>query len=372
MLGGGELTLCPWGGYGRGPFRTGDGRYYCLDHKTGMTYWLSLEPPAHVQAEAARLAGKRRPWDKKPADADADAKRPKLNTEGGGGGGAGGEEGTVHLAFEMPASTSVRVGESFQARVPCFAPPATPAAPATPAEYEERGDELVEIEFSPLTSPPKRKLPPEPLAAAAAAASADAQAADAAAQAAADEEDARLREELEADPDDALAAIGLAVGDTCLAWGLNAGTRRQFKALLLTTRNLFPPLLVRYLADAQGVRNPLMMPDVPTAHLRTSEVTRWREPPPAGPVPTRTGEADSQGGGSSGEDGAEVAVVPSVPRKSLRDRSKAKPTFASTLATEAHGISLHLDPRCVAHGYAGTGYKGAPARYLPHAHDHPL
>ena len=29
--------------------------------------------------------------------------------------------------------------------------------------------------------------------------------------------------------DDALAAIGLAVGDTCLAWGLNAGTRRQFK-----------------------------------------------------------------------------------------------------------------------------------------------
>ena len=28
MQGGGELTLCPWGGYGRGPFRTSDGRYY--------------------------------------------------------------------------------------------------------------------------------------------------------------------------------------------------------------------------------------------------------------------------------------------------------------------------------------------------------
>ena len=221
MLGGGELTLCPWGGYGRGPFRTSDGRYYCLDHKTGITYWLSLEPPAHVQAEAARLAGKRRPWDKKPADADADAKRPKLNTEGGE------EEDPYNLAFEMPASTSVRVGESFQARVPGFAPR------DAPAEYEERGDELLEIEFSPLTSPPKRKLPPEPLAAAAAAASADAQAADAAAQAAADEEDARLREELDEDPDDALAAIGLAVGDVCLAWGLNAGTRRQFKAPLL-------------------------------------------------------------------------------------------------------------------------------------------
>jgi hypothetical protein len=225
MQGGGELTLCPWGGYGRGPFRTSDGRYYCLDHKTGMTFWLSLEPPAHLQAEAARLVGKRRPWDKKPADADADAKRPKLNTEGGG------EEGAYnHLAFEMPASTSVRVGESFQARVPGFAPG------AASAESEERGDELLEIEFSPLTSPPLRKWPPAPLAAAAAAASADAQAADAAAQAAADEEDARLREELDEDPDDALAAIGLAVGDVCLAWGLNAGTRRQFKALLLLPR----------------------------------------------------------------------------------------------------------------------------------------
>ena len=231
MQGGGELTLCPWGGYGRGPFRTSDGRYYCLDHKTGMTYWLSLEPPAHLQAEAARLAGKRRPWDKKPADADADAKRPKLNTEGGG------EEGAYnHLAFQMPASTSVRVGDSFQARVPGFAPR------AAPAEDEERGDELLEIQFSPLTSPPKRKLPPEPLAAAAAAASADAQAADAAAQAAADEEDARLTEEHNEDPDDALAAIGLEVGDVCLAWGLNAGTRRQFKALLLTMLTLAPAL----------------------------------------------------------------------------------------------------------------------------------
>ena len=121
MQGGGELTLCPWGGYGRGPFRTSDGRYYCLDHTTGSTYWLSLEPPAHLQAEAARLAGKRRPWDKKPADADADAKRPKLNTEGGG------EEGAYnHLAFEMPASTSVRVGDSFRARVPGFSPRAAP------------------------------------------------------------------------------------------------------------------------------------------------------------------------------------------------------------------------------------------------------
>ena len=220
MQGGGELTLCPWGGYGRGPFRTSDGRYYCLDHTTGSTYWLSLEPPAHLQAEAARLAGKRRPWDKKPADADADAKRPKLNTEGGG------EEGAYnHLAFEMPASTSVRVGDSFQARVPGFSPRAARAA-----EHDERGDELLDIQFSPLTAPPKQRLPPEPLAAAAAAASADAQAADAAAQAAADEEEARLREELEEDPEDALAKIGLEVGDVCLAWGLNAGTRRQFKA----------------------------------------------------------------------------------------------------------------------------------------------
>ena len=81
---------------------------------------------------------------------------------------------------------------------------------------------------------------------------------------------------------------------------------------------------------------------------------RYREPPPKEEEP----EADSQGGGSSGEDGAEgTAVAPSVQRKSLRERSKAKPTFASALATEAQGISLHLDPRCSAPGYSGTGYK---------------
>ena len=71
---------------------------------------------------------------------------------------------------------------------------------------------------------------------------------------------------------------------------------------------------------------------------------RYREPPPL--PPREEAEADSQGGGSSGEDGAEgAAAAPSVPRKSLRDRSKTKPAFAAALATEAQGISLHLDPR---------------------------
>ena len=137
------------------------------------------------------------------------------------------------------------------------------------------------------------------------------------------------------------------------------------------------------------------MPDVPTAHLRTSEVMRWREPNPSpnpnpnpnpGPSPNpnpnshpnpnpnpnqvmryrepppkeEEPEADSQGGGSSGEDGTEgAAVAPSVQRKSLRDRTKVKSTFAAALATEAQGISLHLDPRCSAPGYSGTGYKVA-------------
>jgi len=147
----------------------------------------------------------------------------------------------------------------------------------------------------------------------------------------------------------------------CLAWGLNAGIRRRFKATILSTRTTFPPLLVRYVGDERGRKNPLLMPDVPTAHLRTSEVMPWREPTPVSVV-----EADR---GCEGEEGeADTALPPSeaptAQRKSLRP-SKQKPTFLDQLVTEAHGIALHLDPRRTSPGYAGTGYKGVFDDYWP-------
>ena len=136
MQGGGELTLCPWAGYGRGPYRTADGRHYCIDSKTGLTYWVSLEPPVHIQAAATQISASRRPWEK-PKGQDADAKRPKLDTDGVDDGG-----GKPHdwITFQMPASSSVRVGESFQAIVPPHVPR------DSPEEYEERGDLLQTIE----------------------------------------------------------------------------------------------------------------------------------------------------------------------------------------------------------------------------------
>ena len=92
-------------------------------------------------------------------------------------------------------------------------------------------------------------------------------------------------------------------------------------------------------------------------------MTRYREPPP------KEEEAEGQGGGSGGEDGAEAGGA-GVQRKSLRERSSKKPSFASALATEAQGIQLHLDPRCTLPGYSGTGYKVLEPHH-PHPHPHP-
>ena len=93
-------------------------------------------------------------------------------------------------------------------------------------------------------------------------------------------------------------------------------------------------------------------------------MTRYREPPP------KEEGAEGQGGGSGGEDGAEAGGAGVVQRKSLRERSSKKPSFASALATEAQGIQLHLDPRCTLPGYSGTGYKVLEPHH-PHPHPQP-
>ena len=49
---------------------------------------------------------------------------------------------------------------------------------------------------------------------------------------------------LQQDGDEAdgeLKAAGLAIGGFCLAWGLNAGQRKQFKAMIVSIRQQFPP-----------------------------------------------------------------------------------------------------------------------------------
>ena len=51
-------------------------------------------------------------------------------------------------------------------------------------------------------------------------------------------------------------------GGFCLAFGLHAGRRDQFKAKLLRVRTIAPEFLVRYIADVDGCTNELLLPEV--------------------------------------------------------------------------------------------------------------
>jgi len=390
MNGEGGNTTEPWVSNRKGPFRTADGRYYCIVPETGVTYWVSFEAPASAKQPVVRSAAVRehlankRPWNGSGVS----------HTSGGGGasssggGGGDGEEGEgggkqpkldaaadpfAMAVFQMPESSSVRVGESFQIDVPPYAPT---------VEACDRDDELLEIDFAPLTAPPERQpLPLDPRVAAAIAASAEADAAAKARSRAEEEAEARLEEELDQDVDEAMRRAGLAVGDACVAWGLNAGQRKQFKAVIVSTRKQFPPLLVRYVGDAQGNKNPLLMPEVPTAHCRISEISQWREPVAgaaagAGAASGGGGADGSGAGGASGEgggggggggEGGGVAA-PALPAALERGRRTTRPKKSAPeleLVTEAHGIKLHLDPRRHQIDYSGTGYKGVFDDYWP-------
>ena len=60
-----------------------------------------------------------------------------------------------------------------------------------------------------------------------------------------------------------------------LAWGTNAGQRRQYKAILIAVRPHFPPLLVKYVADENGSQNPLLLPEVRISYVNLGDVSPW-------------------------------------------------------------------------------------------------
>ena len=59
--------------------------------------------------------------------------------------------------------------------------------------------------------------------------------------------------------------------------GLHAGQRKPFRALLLSVRNIFPPLLVRYVATLDGKTIPLLLPEIRSTYLPSSDVSKFDE-----------------------------------------------------------------------------------------------
>ena len=66
---------------------------------------------------------------------------------------------------------------------------------------------------------------------------------------------------------------GVCPGGYCLAFGLHAGRRDQFKAKLLRVRTIAPEFLVRYIADVDGCTNELLLPEVLLLRPHASRAT---------------------------------------------------------------------------------------------------
>ena len=250
----------------------------------------------------------------------------------------------------------IREGESYQAVVPDF---------LRSEASEERGDALQEIHYTPLTEPPF--VPPIPDLAG------ERAAAERAAAQKAVEAMNRQRgptvttEEVDLDEDGCpLLPEGVAVREGfVLAWGTNAGQRRQYKAVLMAVRPIFPPLLVKYVGDENGSRNPLLLPEVRNSYVNLGDVSRWIPPEEREPSPAAAAiDPAAEGGGSSasGDAEAKASVDEGGPRRaSSRSTRFVKPELQ--LLTEAGGVQLHLDPRRLADGYEGTGYRGVHDDY---------
>ena len=132
----------------------------------------------------------------------------------------------------------------------------------------------------------------------------------------------------------------MALNDFVLASGPHpGGGRAQFKAVLLTKRRVSPHLLVRYVGDQYGRRDPLTLPDNAKAYLTCREVSPWIEPKERPKLE-----------GPSGAEGADEG------RSRLRTRPP--PKSGPDVLLETGGMPLHLDPRRITDGYMGTGYLG--------------
>ena len=124
---------------------------------------------------------------------------------------------------------------------------------------------------------------------------------------------------------------GLVVGEPCLAMGLHAGQRRQFKALFMGIRPMKPEFLVKYVADVDGRTMPLLLPEVRNTYVPVHDLAPWRASAPLPPTSAKTrgqqadrqavekraagerkrkqrsGDADAHSGGANGRLGDGVA-----------------------------------------------------------------
>jgi hypothetical protein len=81
---------------------------------------------------------------------------------------------------------------------------------------------------------------------------------------------------------------GVTAGGFCLAFGLHAGAREQFKAKLLRVRATPPEFLVRYISDVDGKTNALCLPETRQNWLMAHEIEPWTNPDKRAPTAAKT------------------------------------------------------------------------------------
>jgi len=245
------------------------------------------------------------------------------------------------------ANKFIHIGPDFQAEVAEW----VEGAPIVDDCYADgrEGDELVTLEYTPLSEPPK-PVPILTLQEVKAAEKAEREKADkSAASAKAAEEAAAEQEDFDEDGKP-LVPRGVVVGGFCLAMGKRAGEKVQFKAVLVSVRKASPHLLVKYVGTRDGKEAAankeaaLLLPESPRAYLSCSEVEAWVEP----------------------KKEPELISLFGLPSAAAERKFRDRPAIKQLeLLTEAGGLRLHLDPRRMADGYQGTGYQGVFNDYWP-------
>ena len=168
------------------------------------------------------------------------------------------------LAGEF-ADAEIRVGDDYQAVVPEWDPKLASAA----AACDERGDELLDIKYKKLTKPPGLPTVPVPPKASAET--------EESAVAPKSSGPSVTEEEYDVDEDGLpILPAGCCVGAFCLAYGTNAGQRKQFKAKIMAVRELYPHVLVKYVGDFSGSTSALLLPEVRNSYVAVREVQAWQ------------------------------------------------------------------------------------------------
>lgn len=68
---------------------------------------------------------------------------------------------------------------------------------------------------------------------------------------------------------------GMEIGQSVLAWGLHAGQRKPFRAILVGQRSTAPEFLVRFVADVEGRTMSLLLPEVTNTYLTANDIEPW-------------------------------------------------------------------------------------------------